>query len=411
MTHLFHHAKKLINHTKHTWQTFHDSFKKKKKIEEEIFDEEKVLIPKKIKSQKVQVEISAANATKVALAIMGILALIYFLYSIQGILVLLFVSMLLAAAIDPVVDKWQNRKIPRGISVMILYILFLLIFGAVVYSLIPIIVEQIITLTQNIGKVVNNILSNQNFEFPFSKELKPIYDSLVRNIDKQQIISQLQSVLSTISNQLANIAGNSLLALGALFNGILNALIVMVITFFMVVDKKSIHKFIHSLIPSQYAAYYAVKTHQIQKKIGGWVRGQIILCISIGLITYIGLLFLQLFGIDIQYKETLAVVAGVTEIIPYLGPVIGAVPAVLIATNISIWAVLWVIFLYFMVQTLENNVIVNIVMNKEVGLNPIIIIVAMMVGAQFFGILGIVLAIPVATSISVLVQDYIEKDK
>jgi predicted PurR-regulated permease PerM len=280
-----------------------------------------------------------------------------------------------------------------------------------VYSLIPIIVEQIITLTQNIGKVVNNILADKNFEFPFSKELKPFYDGFVKNIDKQQLISELQKTLSTISTQLANIAGNSLSALGAVFNGILNAFIVLVITFFMVIDKKAINGFFRSLIPARYAPYFTIKTRQMQDKIGGWVRGQFLLCLTIGILTYIGLFILQWFGIDIQYKETLAVVAGVTEIIPFIGPVIGAIPAVLIATNISGWAILWVILLYFIIQTLENNIIVNMVMNKEVGLNPIIIMVSMMIGAQFFGVLGVLLAIPVATSISVLVEDYLEKEK
>ena len=95
------------------------------------------------------------------------------------------------------------------------------------------------------------------------------------------------------------------------------------------------------------------------------------------------------------------------EFIPYLGPFIAAIPAVLIAMNISTWAVVWVIVLYTIIQWLENNILVPIIMKKEVGLNPIVIIVAMLVGGKFFGILGIILAIPVTTSISVLVQDYI----
>jgi len=410
MSHFFHHAKHIFHQTKKRWEQFQDTLQKKKEERKEP-EEENIMIPKKEKIPKMEVEISVASVTKGAVAIMGILLLIYFFYSIQGIIVLLFVSLILAAAINPLVDHWQTKKIPRSVSVLILYLIFLFIFGAVVYSLIPIIVEQIITLTQNIGKVVNNILSDKNFEFPFSKELRPFYDSFIKNIDKQQLILELQKILSTISTQLANIAGNSLSALGAIFNGILNAFIVLVITFFMVIDKKAINGFFRSLIPTRYAHYFTIKTRQMQEKIGGWVRGQFLLCLSIGVITYIGLFILQWFGIDIQYKETLAVVAGVTEIIPFLGPVIGAIPAVLIATNISGWAIFWVIMLYFIIQTLENNVIVNLVMNKEVGLNPIIIMVAMMIGAQFFGVLGVLLAIPVATSISVLVEDYLEKEK
>lgn len=404
-------AQKLLVSTQKTLKDLQKKLPKKQVRPVEKEPEYEHLHTPKHTEERTVVDVSVSSVTKGALAIVGILVLIYFLYTIQSTLVLLFVSLILAAALDPLVDRLETRRIPRGVSVLLMYLLLLVVLGMVVYSLIPIIVEQIITMTRNISTFINTLLSDQNREFPLAKELKPILEGIVSNINKDQLITELQKILSTISTQLANIAGNLLSAVGAIFNGFLNAVLVLVVTFFMVTDKKAISDFIHALIPSRYAHYFTIKAGQMQKKIGGWVRGQILLCLAIGVTTYIGLFILQMFGIDLQYKETLAVVAGVTEIVPIIGPLIGAIPAILIALNVSWWAVVWVVALYVIIQNLENNLLVPFIMNREVGLNPIVIIIAMLVGAQFFGILGIILAVPVSTSISVLVEDYIEKEK
>lgn len=400
---------KLVSATQKKWARFQADLKEKERSRHP--EPAEVVYQPELEMKNTMVDISVGSVTKGALAILAIAALAYFLYSIQAILVLVFVSLILAAAMDPVVDKWEKRGLRRGWSVIILYILFLTVLGMVVYALIPIMVEQTKNLIQTIGALVNNILSGENINFPFSTELRPFIDTFLKDIDQQQVTDQLQQFLSGISTQLGSIAGNSLAALAAIFNGIFNAILVMIMTFFMVTDRQAIYKFTASLIPSRYVPYMTVKMSQMQVKIGGWVRGQLLLCLTIGITTYVGLYILELFGINIQYKETLAVVAGVTEIIPYLGPVIGAIPALLIATNVSGWAVLGVLIIYIILQGLENNILVPMIMNKEVGLNPIIIIIAMLVGAQFFGILGILLAIPVATSIEVFVKDYLDKEK
>lgn len=412
MKKILHHTRKLLKETHKTFQAFQNKLKKQNmKSEEEILLNEELEKIKPLEPKVTQIEISVMSVTKAALAVIGILALIYFAYEIRSILVIVFVSLIVAAAMMPLVDKWQKHHIPRGVSVIILYIIFLALFGTVVYSLIPIIVEQIVTLTQNISSFANNLLTAKDLQIPFGDTLKNLYNTLVENVDKQQFINQAQSLLSSISGKLGSIAQNSIGALASIFNGIFNAIMVMVITFFMVTDRTSIQSFLHSLLPSRYAPYVALKAHQMQIKIGGWVRGQLLLCLSIGIVTYIGLYILEFFGMHLEYKETLAVLAGVMEFIPYIGPFLAAIPAVLIAMNISGWAVFWVIILYMVTQSLENNVFVPMIMKKEVGLNPIIVLVTMLIGAQFFGVLGIILAIPVTTSISVLVQDYIDKEK
>jgi len=143
---------------------------------------------------------------------------------------------------------------------------------------------------------------------------------------------------------------------------------------------------------------------RIQQKIGAWARGQFILGLIIGVMCFIGLIFLLP-----EYALVLAIVAGLTELIPYLGPTLGAIPAVFLGFTVSPGHGLAVLILYIIIQQLENNVVVPQVMRRQLGLNPIMIIIAMLVGARLAGIVGLILAVPVATAISVVGKDFLVK--
>ena len=168
----------------------------------------------------------------------------------------------------------------------------------------------------------------------------------------------------------------------------------------MAVDDQAIKKAIRSVLPIDYQPYSMHLINRIQEKIGLWLRGQIFLSLVIFAVSWIGLSIL-----GVKYALVLAVFAGVTEIIPYLGPFIGALPAVFIAFTQSPLLGIITIVLYIVIQQAENYFLVPKVMQKAVGLNPIIIIIAIMIGAKLAGILGVLLAVPVATAISVVVRD------
>ena len=143
---------------------------------------------------------------------------------------------------------------------------------------------------------------------------------------------------------------------------------------------------------------------RIQHKLGLWLKGQLILSLII-----FGLVFIGLSIIGVEYALLLAFVAGVFEIIPFLGPTLAAIPAAFFGFTQSPVLGLLVIALYVLIQQLENHVIVPKVMSKSVGLNPLIVIVAFLVGAKIGGFIGVLLAVPVATAISVFLSDFFEK--
>ena len=168
----------------------------------------------------------------------------------------------------------------------------------------------------------------------------------------------------------------------------------------MVVEEDAMKKLVWSVTPEKNQTYIIDLINRMQKKIGLWFRGQLLLCFTIFLLTYIGLSIL-----GIKYALVLAILAGLTEFVPYLGPVIGAVPAVFLAFTQSPLLALFTLILYIVVQQVENNILVPKVMEKAVGINPIVSIAVLMIGFQLAGIVGAILSIPVATAAGVIIKD------
>ena len=143
---------------------------------------------------------------------------------------------------------------------------------------------------------------------------------------------------------------------------------------------------------------------QIEEKLGGWFRGQFFLSLVIGTLSYIGLLIL-----GVPYALPLAVVAGVMEVVPVIGPIISAIPSILIALTISPLLGLAVAVMYFVIQQLENHLIVPQVMKRAVGINPLFVILAIAVGSRLLGFAGALLAVPIAVVIQIIVAEIIEE--
>ena len=178
----------------------------------------------------------------------------------------------------------------------------------------------------------------------------------------------------------------------------------MVITFYMTIEEDGLKKFVRSIAPIEYQPYLVQKTNRIQVKMGGWLRGQLILMFIIGSLTYVGLLIL-----DVPYALVLAIFAGLAEFVPFLGPLIAAVPAVFFSFSDSPWKAFGVVIFYIVLQQLENQVIVPKVMQKAVGLNPIVVIIVMLIGAKVAGLVGILLAVPATTIAWIFFADIFER--
>lgn len=337
------------------------------------------------KEAKQTFNLSILNLLKIA----GVILVIIFLYLIRDILAIIFVAAILAAALDPWVDRLQEKKIPRPVSILALYVIGL---GVIVLALILIVP----VMTTELRSLANN--------FPIYYE--KVLDAFGQFRESTVATNSFTNILESWAANLGQTGKSVFSTLSGIFGGIIFLIAILVITFYLIVEKDNMRRFIESVTPKKYHAYAIQLYNRVQKKIGSWLSGQLSLMIIVAILVYIGLLIL-----GVRYTLLLALIAGLTEIIPYVGPTIGAIPAILIALTDSPFKALLVVILYVIIQQLENSVIVPKVMKRAVGLNPIVVIVVILIGGKIAGILGALLAVPIATIASVLLKDFFEITK
>jgi predicted PurR-regulated permease PerM len=324
-----------------------------------------------------QVNVSTTTILKIVL----VLLVIWFLFAIREILLLLLISIIISSAIDPLADYLHKKRIPRGLSVFFVYILVVGMFGLIVYLMVPPISQQFHDLAQS--DVYDNINS----------KLGVFRDSLDRFGIGESIENNVRAWASNISQTLFN-AGRGLI------NGLLSTLTVLVVSFYLTAEENGMKNLVKQLVPFKNQAYAMGLVTKIQKKTGHWVLGQLILSLVI-----FGLTFLGLSLFKVNFALVLALIAGVLEVVPYIGPFISLIPAAFFAFLQNPPLALVVIILYTVIQQLENHIIVPVVMSKSTGLNPVVVILGILIGGTLGGIVGGVLAVPVISAISVFVED------
>ena len=294
---------------------------------------------------------------------------LWFLYTIRDIAVMVLVSVMLTATLSLIVDKLQKLKFPRILAIGLLYLILWLILGFLIAGLVPAMIEQT-------GRLINKIPSAlSQIDFLSSHQ--------------QEITKELLSVLSTLPENVFR------LTLG-LFGNVINVLTTMVITFYFLLERKSIDKY----IPEKWQLVIS----NIEFNLGSWLRGELLLMTVVGVMTYLGLLLL---GVDSALP--LAVLAGTLEIIPSFGPTISAIPAILVALTINPIIAIGTGALYWGVQLIENNLLVPRVMANALGVSPAVVLLGLMIGFRLNGPVGAILAVPILVVIRVILTDIMDK--
>lgn len=337
------------------------------------------------KSNIRSVNISSSTILKVV----SLLLVLGFLYAIRDVLAILFIAIVFASAVDPWVDRMQRFRIPRGLGIVLILLAGATIVILSIALLVPPIVTEVTQIASTFPSYYQNILET--------------VERFQRTSTNLGIQNSVQDGLSSISDSLSRLTSGLFAGLTGIFGGIFSLLGFLMLTFYLTVEERGMKKFIASVAPPHYQPYLAQKIHEIQRKMGAWFRGQLILSLVIGVVTYVGLLAL---GVD--YALVLALFAGVFEFVPYVGPIISAIPAVFLAFAESPVKALLVLVLYIIIQQLENQVLVPKIMQKAVGLNPVVVIVVMLIGAKLAGLLGMILAVPTATIISIFAADFFQ---
>lgn len=361
----------------------------------------------RIRRSVMTVEIRSRTVIKVVAVILMALAAALALFIIRDKLLLLVFAAFLALVMDAHVRRLERFGVPRGIAVVIMYILFLAVAAFLIASLIPIVAIQLQDLARFINRSSDTFLADPQVRFSF---LSDAMNARVTEVF-QQILGSLgiedrATALYRFGQNLSGIAELAVQVTGSVFSFFVSGTLVLFLAFFIQMDRERIADFIRVLLPRDYRSYFDAKAEAIHQKVSQWFQGQLILCASIGALVYVALMILGM-----PYALTLALLAAFTEFIPYAGPILGAVPAVLIALSQFgfVWAAV-VAAVYYVVQICENNLLVPLIMKHAVGLSPISILFGMLVGVSFpdtvHPIVGIILAVPATAVITIFVQDF-----
>lgn len=321
------------------------------------------------------------NSTKIILRVALVALILAFLWVIRDIVVILLMSLVLASAMEPMADYLYKKRIPRFASVLGAYIVVIGSFALVISLMAPLVIEQVKVLSENLPTYVSEVQAKY-----------PSISMLFGGLDLRTVVNQLFSGLASNTEVFSRTIG--------LFNGLFALVTVLVFSFYMVAADRGMRQFISDLVPTKHQAFVSGLIIKIQNKMGLWVLGQLILSVFIFALTYIALSLL-----GVEYALFLALIAGLLEIIPYVGPFLSAIPAVFFALIQNPPLAIAVVILYVIIQKLEGYILVPKVMEKTIGTSPLVVLLALLIGFKLAGILGLLLAVPLAGAITVVIHE------
>jgi len=354
--------------------------------------------------------LSTVSVVRALFALLAVLFGVWLILQLRDKLILLLIAAFIAVVIDPSVQALHRLHVPRGVAVLLHYLVAILALLFLVVSFIPIIAIQLQQLALFLSTEVNVFLSDPEIHLPLiSDEANLRLTSLLESSLQQLSIHDFTGAIERAGSNLSAFAGGSWEVVktisGSVANFITKFILVLVLAFFMQMEKEKILRWIRGFLPPRQRNYLNLKLEAVHMKLSQWARGELLLMFSIFSLTLVALVILRM-----PYALTLAVLAGFCEFVPAVGPFIAAVPSVLIGVTQGgfMWGVV-LAAVYYVIQWCENNLLVPLIMKRAVGLSPIAILFALLAGISFsetiHPVLGVLLAIPTTTVIAIFLED------
>lgn len=304
-----------------------------------------------------KVEVSA----KTIIFTVVFLLFLLLLWAVKSLILELFIAFILMSAVKPLVLRLERRRIPRGVGVALVYVGLIVLFSFIVSWVIPPLVSE----TALLAKQLPRMLANLN-----------------------PAISQYVNV-GSLTQYIPNITNQAISIISSIFSNVMFAATTLVFSVYFTLQDGLLKKTLSQFFDETEAARFFSVIEKTERRLGAWLLGELFLMFIVGALTFVGLTL-----IGVKYALPLSLIAGFLEIVPNVGPILSTVPAFIVAVAESPFLGLASIALYFIVQQLENHFIVPLVMRRVIGLNPIFTLIALIVGGQLFGVLGVLLSIP-----------------
>jgi predicted PurR-regulated permease PerM len=332
-------------------------------------------------------QVSARLVAKVVLVAVAVVAALYFAYLIRDVIGLILIAAFFAVAIAPAVNWLDHRRVPRWLAILLVYLSIAAGIFGIGLLIVPQLVNGIEDLSADLPGYVDDLRSNETFRD---------YD------DRYQITEKLTEQAQQLPSQLGDAAGTLRDVTVGVFTRFVQLFSILVITFFLVKDGHRLLEFLYRQVPPERARRLRTIADDVSDAIAGYVFGNFVISILAGLVTFVTLRLL-----DVPFATTLAIMFAFFDLIPLVGATLGGilVGIVVAFVNFPVGLVIWaaVLILY---QQVENNLIQPFVYGRAVQLHPLIVIVAILVGASLLGVLGALVAIPAAAAIQAVVRDY-----
>ncbi len=317
-------------------------------------------------------------SSKTIIFTVGFILMLGIIWLIKDLIFSLFIAFIIAGALRQPVDFLEKKKIPRSISSFIVYNIFIFTIFYLFALILPPLAGEIIVLFKNLPNIIIKV-------FP----------TLSSNFN-----------LSFLSNNIPSLANETINLIKTAFSNVIFVTSTLFFGFYFLLEKNLAQRLLGNFFDDMELNKINLISERAQRRMSGWFWGEIILMIVVGLLTYVGL---SLMGM--KYALALAVLSGLLEIVPNLGPITATIPAFFIGLSQSYVSGLSMIALYLTVQQLENNLIVPFVMKKAVGIHPIITLIALIIGGKLAGIMGVILAIPTTIFLETILIEVNKFDK
>lgn len=331
-------------------------------------------------------------STETIVRVLAIAALALVAYEVRALLFLIFIAVILAAIMIPIANWAKRLYLPRGITVIFIYIIGAAIITGVGFALVPFVVDEVVAITQNFGPNWDRAITH----------LPPALGGYAKTAIQQSINTIAVDVQTGL---VATIAGIAATVQGIL--GVFGSLIIiLVLAFYMVVEEQALRKMVALFTPQQYDDLVARILTNIRVRLGGWARGQIVIALIVGATVYIALTV-----IGVPYALALASLATVLEFIPYLGPLISGITGTFFALSISWPIALITALVYFIISQIEGNILIPKIMQRATGINPVLSIISLLFCFELFGVIGAFIGMPIASLIIAIGEAVWEKNK
>jgi len=347
----------------------------------------------------------------------GLVLLIWFLYFIKDVVLVVLVAVVIASGMEPLINWFHKYKISRLPAAIISYLGIASVLTGLIFFFVPPVLDEAASMLTELPKYLEsttlwNPLNVSSESISTSQKVAQTM-SLGAN-DPSQFLSDAQNQIKTkvpsfglgdlinsIQDISSNVSNGFVKVVSVVFGGLLSFILIAVLSFYLLVQEDGVANFLRLITPLKHEKYIIDLWKRSQRKIGQWMQGQFLLGVIVAVLVYLGLMIL-----GVKNALLLSVLAGLLEIIPIFGPILAAIPAILVAfVGGGFTLGVLVLGLYMIVQQFENHLIYPLVVKKVVGVSPIIVILALIIGAKLAGFLGIVLSVPIVSALMEFVDD------